>query len=225
MNTIKLFLRSMGTYALLFICLLEGTALGEPICLCEGAGKEKREAQCISRVSTSEQCDLACQMRRNAIQFFSSNSDRLYGACNKMLELGTSEIGFHYYKAEQGEYSIRVWAQTADLFTDTDVEEYCDLCNVDPVEFGKEFVNPIYRIVRYDDVIDIKLRDYYHDSDFLRVNKHGFYYLKCDCCREATIEATLEKHMKQWWDFCIKTEDEYEFCRIADDIIYYHWLG
>lgn len=221
----KRFLGSIVISALLIICLSGCTESAEQGGVRDQVRDGAKLAKYLFFTPSVDQDDLIDQMREKAVRFFSSNADRLRSACSRMLESDTSKVEFHNVKGLTGEYAAEVWETTDDCSQAADAEEYRDLLYIDPVGFDAGIQNPISQMVRYGDVIDIKLWDYYHADDFLRTSKHGFYYLPYECCNDADIESALRKHMEEWWNFCIETEDEYELTRVSDEFIYYHWLG
>lgn len=176
-------------------------------------------------VAYASEMDLMNQMemRDSALRFFDENELYLQNACAKMLRSDIDRIEFHYSPDQSG--SIEVWEGLGDEEILSSVDEYNDLLNVEPIQSEKDGRHSIFRLYREGDGIDIKLWDYYNPVDFLRVNQHGFYYVPCDCCKNASPEQKLEEHMAKEWDLKTRVEDEHEFIQVSEDFIYYHWLG
>lgn len=164
-----------------------------------------------------------------AQSIFAENEDCLRMLCTTMLERQTDQLDIRYIEGEDNVYSIQVWEKRGDEYAHTTVPAYTAIVDL---EYDLSLFNeldrgmvPILNIVRRDNVVDIALGTYSNFQEPLRNNRHGFYYVDCDCCKNVSPEDILAKHMSNEWEFQMKVEDEYELIPMSEQFIYYHWRG
>lgn len=160
-----------------------------------------------------------------AQRLFAENEDCFRKLCQQVLERETDQLDIRYEKDDNNEYDIQVWEKRGDAYEQSSVSEYRSLLNLeyDRTTYGIRL--PVFNVVRREGVVDIALWTYPNFEEPLRNNRHGFYFVDCDCCENAALEDVLEKHMNEAWAFRMATEDEYELELLSEQFIYYHWRG
>lgn len=160
---------------------------------------------------------------------FAENEELLCTICETMLERQADKLDIRYVEGEDNVYDRQVWEERGDEYVQTSIPEYTAILEL---EYDRSLFNwldgivlPVFDFVKQEDAIDISFRTYSNYEEPLRNNRHGFYYVDCDCCENASLEDMLAKHMSDEWEFKMKKEDEYELAPMSEHFIYYHWRG
>lgn len=164
-----------------------------------------------------------------AQSLFAESEEILYAICETMLERQTDQLDIRYVEGEDNVYDRQVWEERGDEYGQTSIPEYTAIVEL---EYDRSLftgwggiILPVSNVVRREDAVDISLVTYPNYEEPLRNNRHGFYYVDCDCCENASLEDILAKHMSDQWEFKMKVEDEYELVPMSEHFIYYHWRG